>query len=929
VTAAELRRCATLERIAFKTSRLAEFCGQRELVAQTGHSIEDWPLVILKELVDNALDACEEAEVPPQIDIKVSTETGEITVADSGPGLPPETIADVLDYTVRISSREPYVSPSRGQQGNALKCIIAMPFALDGKRGCTVVEARGQAHRILFEMDPVRRGPRIGREVGPSDVQNGSRITLCWPRSACPLLVGAKARFVQTAQSFTTFNPHLSLRGRWDEWEFADVLATNPGWRKWRACDPTSAHWYDPERFERYIAAHVARDEDHRRNGRTVRDFIKELDGLSRSGKQKLVLAETKTSGVALASFFEGGQAAVTRLLSACQGHTKPVKPDHLGLIGTDHLREDCCQLGADRESFEYRKHLGVTRAGLPYAIEAAFAYCPDEDRGRQLISGVNFSVGIGSPFERINLWHGLTAILERLHANYRDPVVVVLHYTCPRVEFLDRGKGTLALPSEVGLEITRLVEAVTKGWDKQKRAEIRHADAEANRIQRLLKVRLRPEKEAPSEPTGRLAEKISTEAAEAGLSIDELTVLSRNNDPYTAWRRRREGEWFARLFDRFVATDATKHLRGLFYLLVSTTATTAPNGKSFVNDYKNWQLLQKASKAARWLGLIPFARIIDERNAPPEIHVPAAAVISTGVNTGERCETPASANAAMPGIYIDGFRARQTHRIILYGEKSSLSAVLRPIAEAIGAEMILVTGESSDRYIWEMADRASQDGRPAVVLYFADFDPSGHQMAISVARKIQALRDFQYPGLNIKLYRVALTIDQVRALDLPSSPLKHTERRADRWRAKHGHDQTEIDAMVELHPEALRQATLEAVAPFYDDTLDNRARQVEEAWRKQAGEALRRHSDYRDFSRRIEGAYERAQDAVAELHNEQERASEILQETLPRPPKLPGAARSGAAKPALFDSDTDFVTASLRLIADKQLDDDDEGRAS
>jgi len=31
---------ATLERVAFKTSRLAEFSGRRELVTQTGHTIE-------------------------------------------------------------------------------------------------------------------------------------------------------------------------------------------------------------------------------------------------------------------------------------------------------------------------------------------------------------------------------------------------------------------------------------------------------------------------------------------------------------------------------------------------------------------------------------------------------------------------------------------------------------------------------------------------------------------------------------------------------------------------------------------------------------------------------------------------------------------------------------------------------------------------
>jgi DNA topoisomerase VI subunit B len=60
-----------LTRVAFRVSRLMEFCTRRELQNQTGHGVEEWPLVVLKELMDNALDACEEAEVAPVISITV------------------------------------------------------------------------------------------------------------------------------------------------------------------------------------------------------------------------------------------------------------------------------------------------------------------------------------------------------------------------------------------------------------------------------------------------------------------------------------------------------------------------------------------------------------------------------------------------------------------------------------------------------------------------------------------------------------------------------------------------------------------------------------------------------------------------------------------------------------------------------------------
>jgi hypothetical protein len=44
----------TLGRTTFRTSRLLDFCSRKELIAQTGHREVQWPLVALKELVDNA-----------------------------------------------------------------------------------------------------------------------------------------------------------------------------------------------------------------------------------------------------------------------------------------------------------------------------------------------------------------------------------------------------------------------------------------------------------------------------------------------------------------------------------------------------------------------------------------------------------------------------------------------------------------------------------------------------------------------------------------------------------------------------------------------------------------------------------------------------------------------------------------------------------
>ena len=106
------------------------------------------------------------------------------------------------------------------------------------------------------------------------------------------MLAEAKPRFLQIGDDFGWLNPHLRIRVEWDGAVHVNRAPTVPTWKKWRACDPTSAHWYDLARLERYIAAHVSRDQDHGRE-RTVREFISELRGFSGSPKQKRVLDET------------------------------------------------------------------------------------------------------------------------------------------------------------------------------------------------------------------------------------------------------------------------------------------------------------------------------------------------------------------------------------------------------------------------------------------------------------------------------------------------------------------------------------------------------------------------------------------------------------------------------------------------------------
>ena len=436
-----------LERTTLTTSRLLDFCSRKELIAQTGHEPSSWPLVVLKELLDNALDACEESDVPPVIDVAVDS-TG-ITVRDNGPGLPAKTIEAALDFSVRVSSREAYVAPDRGAQGNALKTIFVMPYVLDGERGEVEIASHGELHRIAISVDHIRQEPVPEHRVEPSNCKKGTEITVHWPQLACSILEAAKSRFLQIGDDYTWLNPHLTLSVDW----FGDVTkvaATDLVWKKWRPSNPTSPHWYAREHFERLIAGYIAHDQDHGTD-RTVRDFVSEFRGLSGPAKQKAVLAECGLARTNLTSLLGGNgleAGRVESLLAAMKAHSKPVKPPHLGVIGKDHMRERFESVGCEMDSFNYHKDVGFTD-DVPWVMEMAFGWIPNDTACRRLVTGVNWSPGILNPFRQLGKFgKSCDAILTSQRISEDEPVILVLHVTCPRVEYTDRGKSAVVMGS-------------------------------------------------------------------------------------------------------------------------------------------------------------------------------------------------------------------------------------------------------------------------------------------------------------------------------------------------------------------------------------------------------------------------------------------------------------------------------------------------
>lgn len=328
-------------------------------------------------------------------------------------------------------------------------------------------------------------------------------------------------------------------------------------------------------------------------------------------------------------------------------------------------------------------------------------------------------------------------------------------------------------------------------------------------------------------------------------------------------------------------------------------------------------RLLDHAADAARWLGYLPFDSIRDQRNQAPELHLtPHPTPPWVGVDFDIEVEFPTD---VAPTVYVSALEALQPYQLVLWGEKASLSEVLLPIAQRYEASLAIPTGDASETMVYTVCEHMARDGRPAVILYFSDFDPSGYQMAISVSRKIQAHGDLRFPDLTVQVRQVALTQGQVRTYNLPSTPLKEGEKRRAKWMEAFKHEQTEIDALAALRPDLLRQLAEEAIAPFYDRTLQGRCTNARSEYWTLAHEAFQDQADVElldTLRARAEATLDEMRDRIQALREEMRSATDEvdLNLGLPEPVVPQGVVDGEPTGEVVFDSTLPWAKATKRM---------------
>jgi hypothetical protein len=249
---------------------------------------------------------------------------------------------------------------------------------------------------------------------------------------------------------------------------------------------------------------------------------------------------------------------------------------------------------------------------------------------------------------------------------------------------------------------------------------------------------------------------------------------------------------------------DTGVTLRQLFYRLVSELAI--PNTAT---AYKE---LSRHTAAARREG--EFPRLIDQGRS---------------VVRPMFFDSPDAALAKLRSWYRRDRTDGQPHALYLGVEKAGIVEQLSAwFGDRLGVPIVALKGYSSQTLVDEVAEEILEDGRPAVLLYAGDLDPTGEDVD----------RDFvDRVAVFDAVHRIALNAEQVEAYGLPPLPGKPTDSRAAAFKARHGRlMQVELDA---LDPDELRRLFQAAIDGYWDVSAFEAVRTREREQHARVGDLL------------------------------------------------------------------------------------------
>lgn len=382
--------------------------------------------------------------------------------------------------------------------------------------------------------------------------------------------------------------------------------------------------------------------------------------------------------------------------------------------------------------------------------------------------------------------------------------------------------------------------------------------------------------------------------------------------------------EWFAGLWERFGYTTGV-HLRRIHYRILSEGNIHRPDGSLYENNRDHWQWMNRASRHARYLGLINPEDLVDKRNPTPHIHLtPSLWDEGPGWSYELRRERLDRLHSELGNswrelasveTFISGYSYEETlqpYHVEVWAEKTTMDDILVPLCERLGTNYISGAGYQSITSMVELLrERVSRLGKPCRVLYVSDYDDAGQNMPKQMARQMEFWIRQYAASCDVRVEPIVMTAEQ--AAPYPKAPDTGA---------------VELDAMEAIEPGKLRRIVREHIMQFRDARLVTemyeRAAVAREAVEQAVEDAIEDElEDLEGIKADAEEVYDRyrtrlevlAAELDAELEPLDERLEtlqhaieEKLADVEPDLPPLPEPEANPADEGWLFDSRRDYL---------------------
>ena len=167
--------------------------------------------------------------------------------------------------------------------------------------------------------------------------------------------------------------------------------------------------------------------------------------------------------------------------------------------------------------------------------------------------------------------------------------------------------------------------------------------------------------------------------------------------------------------------------------------------------------------------------------------------------------------------IYKHDRDAGQAYSLYLGVEKAGIEALLQHWFGHTGIPILPLGGYPSQTFCDDVHDDIEEQGRPSVLIYAGDYDPSGKDISRDFIKRV---------GNFDKVIRIALDYGQVRKFGLTEAPHKEHDSRNAAFLASEGHlMQVELDA---LEDDDLEKLYADAIAKYWNQEIANRVLKAE-----------------------------------------------------------------------------------------------------